>query len=351
MTEPRPVSKEPIPVSQYDFHLPPELIAQHPVEPRDASRLLVVNRRSGELHDRVFSDLPSLLEPRDLIVVNDTRVFPARLAVRRKTGGNVELLLLSQRGDSEWVAMARPGRRLREGEELIVLNRDDEETPDIVTMVERWKDQFVVVLDRGVVERHGRVPLPPYIQETLSDPERYQTVYASEAGSAAAPTAGMHFTDRLIKACERAGASFAHVTLHVGLDTFQPIKVDDAREHQMHSEWYRIPNPSEIRGAKEEGRRIIAIGTTSVRTLESAAPAILSANSPAPIVGRTQLFITPGYDFRIVDALVTNFHLPRTTLMLLVSAFGGDALVRAAYEHAIRERYRFFSFGDAMLIV
>jgi S-adenosylmethionine:tRNA ribosyltransferase-isomerase len=351
LAELRSGARRPIPMSRVDYDLPPELIAQRPAEPRDSSRLLVMDRRTGGLQDRRFSDLPEYLRPGDLVVVNDTRVFPARLIARRETGGGVEFLLLSQEDDGCWLAMARPGRRLRPGEVLSLLDHDDATTADTVEVLGRKSDQVVVSLDPTVIERHGRVPLPPYIRDTLTDPGRYQTVYARTTGSAAAPTAGMHFTDDVISACRGAGATFSRVTLHVGLDTFQPIKVENARDHEMHSEWYRVPNPKEIREAKESGRRIIAVGTTSVRTLESASAAILGSDSEDAIAGRTDLFITPGYYFRLVDAMVTNFHLPRTTLMLLVAAFAGEKAIRTAYAHAIRERYRFYSFGDAMLIV
>jgi S-adenosylmethionine:tRNA ribosyltransferase-isomerase len=340
-----------IPVSRFDYDLPPHLIAQHPIEPRDASRLLVLDRRTGCLADRQFVDLPSLLVPGDLLVINDTRVFPARILTRRESGGGVEILLLARAGDTTWLSLAKPGRKLRDGEVLVILDDDGSETPDVVTVVERRDGQFVMAVDSDVIERRGRTPLPPYIHESLSDPERYQTVYASERGSAAAPTAGMHFTEAVMEECIRAGASFARVTLHVGLDTFQPIKSDDARDHRMHTEWFRIGDPDVIRAARRERRRIIAIGTTSVRTLEAAATRIIDSEDSEPIAGRTDLFITPGYEFKVVDAMVTNFHLPRTTLMLLVSALAGEDRIRHAYEHAIRQRYRFLSFGDAMLIV
>ncbi|HUG15482.1 MAG TPA: tRNA preQ1(34) S-adenosylmethionine ribosyltransferase-isomerase QueA [Thermomicrobiales bacterium] len=351
MTDSCPDVGRPIPVAQFDYDLPPELIAQAPIEPRDASRLLVIDRTAGRLHDRQFRDLPQFLTHGDLIVVNDTRVFPARLAAVRGTGGGVELLLLRPICDTTWLAMARPGRRLREGERLLVLDRHGEQVTSSVTIERRQGGQFVVSLESDTIEQFGRIPLPPYIRTAICDPSRYQTVYADEQGSAAAPTAGMHFTTELMDACVAAGATFARVTLHVGLDTFQPLKTDDARKHHMHSEWFRISEPDDIRSAKAGGRRVIAIGTTSVRTLESAAERILDDRASTPIDGFTNLFITPGYSFNVVDAMVTNFHLPRTTLMLLVSAFAGHGLIREAYEHAIRERYRFFSFGDAMLIV
>ncbi|MDQ3547758.1 MAG: tRNA preQ1(34) S-adenosylmethionine ribosyltransferase-isomerase QueA [Chloroflexota bacterium] len=352
MTDPRP---EPLPVERYDYEVPPELIAQQPAEPRDSARLLVVSRSSGALTDRVFRDLPSLLQPGDLVVVNDTRVMPARLMATRASGGRIELLLLVRLPDGTWRSLARPARRLRHGETLTLMDHDDTVTTDTVHVVERDSEAVVVSFaDEGAIQRHGRVPLPPYIRDTSADPERYQTVYSREPRSAAAPTAGLHFTPDVMEACRERGIDFASVTLHVGLDTFQPIKTADARDHQIHSEWFEISEETMIAvaQAKRTGRRIVAVGTTSVRTLESAADAILStASRAASISGPTGLYITPGYQYQIVDAMLTNFHLPRTTLLLLVSAFAGEELVRAAYAHAIQERYRFYSFGDAMLIV
>ena len=352
MTDPRP---EPIPVERYDYELPVELIAQEPAEPRDAARLLVVSRTDGSLADRVFSELPDLLQPGDLIVVNDTRVMPARLIARRSSGGRVELLLLERLGGGNWRSLARPARRLRVGESLALSGHDDTPTSDHVTVVERDEESVIVAFDdETAIQRHGRVPLPPYIRDSHADPERYQTVYSRAMGSAAAPTAGLHFTQAVIDACESRGIEFARVTLHVGLDTFQPIKTADAREHQIHSEWYQVSveTLNQIRDAKLAGRRIVAIGTTSVRTLESIAEQVHSGDRfSEPLAGATRLYITPGYAFKIVDAMLTNFHLPRTTLLLLVSAFAGEGLIRSAYRHAIEERYRFYSFGDAMLIV
>lgn len=344
-----------LPVERFDYELPPELIARQPAEPRDASRLLVVSRDDGSLSDRVFRELPSLLRPGDLIVINDTRVMPARLFARRATGGQVELLLLSRLPDGRWKAIARPARRLRPGETLRLLDHDGSVSTDVVIIGDREDDALVVTFtDETAIERRGRVPLPPYIHDTRADPERYQTVYSRESGSAAAPTAGLHFTTDVMAACRGREIDFASVTLHVGLDTFQPIKTADARDHTIHSEWFEVPAESvaTIAGAKRAGRRIVAVGTTSVRTLESAADAILRVDAASSAVsGSTRLYITPGYEYRIVDLMLTNFHLPRTTLLLLVSAFAGEDLVRAAYAHAVRERYRFYSFGDAMLIV
>ena len=271
----------------------------------------------------------------------------------RASGGRVELLLLNRLATGVWTALARPARRLHPDETLILLDRAGAISGHRLTVQGRDGDSVSVVIDDEAASEHcGVAPLPPYIEQRLDDEERYQTVYAAHSGSAAAPTAGMHFTDRVFAACRERGISFVTVTLHVGLDTFQPIKTDDAYDHQMHSEWYEVSSATaqQIRVAKAEGRRIIAVGTTSVRTLESAATSIL-ADDLFSLRGSTQLFITPGFEFRVVDGMVTNFHLPRTTLMLLVSALAGENLIRAAYSHAVERRYRFLSFGDAMLIV
>lgn len=352
MTDSRSV---PLPVERFDYHLPPELIAQSPVEPRDAARLLVVSRSDGSLRDRIFRDVPELLRPGDVVVVNDTRVLPARLIARRDSGGRIEFLLLSRLADGSWRALARPARRLRQDESLTLLGQDENETPDRVHVVGREEDSLIIAFDDELaIQRSGRIPLPPYIRESISDPERYQTVYSREPGSAAAPTAGLHFTDGVMDECRRRGITFATVTLHVGLDTFQPIKTADARDHHIHSEWYEVSSETieKIKAAKREGRRVVAVGTTSVRTLESIADVIVDEDAEVESrSGPTRLYITPGYEYRVVDVMITNFHLPRTTLLLLVAAFAGEELMKQAYEHAIEERYRFYSFGDAMLIV
>lgn len=348
------MSDRPIPIDWFDYDLPSDLIAQHPIEPRDAARLLVVDRASDSLSDRTFRDLPDLLNPGDLIVVNDTRVLPARLFARRPTGGQVELLLLHRNADGAWQALGRPARRMRAGERLALLDSSGEATDDRVEVVGRDGEQVLVRFDDDrAIERDGRVPLPPYIHEHLDDPERYQTVYAREAGSSAAPTAGMHFTPEVIASCEARGVQLASITLHVGLGTFQPIKTADARDHQMHAEVYSVsPEAVEaIRSTRAAGGRVLAVGTTSVRTLETVAGSVLASEPAEPLAGATRLYITPGRPFALVDLMLTNFHLPRTTLLLLVAAFAGDDLMRRAYAHAIAERYRFYSFGDAMLIV
>jgi S-adenosylmethionine:tRNA ribosyltransferase-isomerase len=309
---------------ELDYELPAELIAQHPLEPRDDSRLLVFDRRSGAIRHRRFAELPDELSG-ELVVVNDTRVVPARLRLRRESGGEAEVLLLEPlNGDGTWEALARPTKRLRPGERL-----------GPVELLEhlgegRWRLRL-----EG--EPGGEAPLPPYIVEPLADPERYQTVYARERGSAAAPTAGLHFTPELLERLD-----VERVTLHVGLDTFRPLAVDDLAEHRMHSERYRVEPAAweRIRAAE----RVLAVGTTTVRVLESLARG-------APLAGRTDLFVTPGFEFRRVDALLTNFHLPRSTLLALVMAFAGVEESRELYRIAIAERYRFYSFGDAMLVL
>jgi S-adenosylmethionine:tRNA ribosyltransferase-isomerase len=310
--------------SELDYDLPPELIAQRPLERRDDSRLLVAERASGVVRHRRFRDLPDELAEGALVVVNDTRVIPARLRVRRETGGEAEVLLLEPAGDGLWEALARPTKRLRPGMRLGPAELVEH------TGGGRW----LVRLDG---EPEGEAPLPPYITEPLADAERYQTVYADDPGSAAAPTAGLHFTPELL-----AGLDVERVTLHVGLDTFRPVAADDLADHEIHSERYRVERAAweRIRAAE----RVVAVGTTTVRVLESLARG-------APLEGRTTLFVTPGFEFRRVDALVTNFHLPRSTLLALVMAFAGVAETRRLYRLAIEERYRFYSFGDAMLLL
>ena len=309
--------------SELDYELPPELIAQRPLEHRDASRLLVYDRETKAVEHARFSDLPTLLAPETLVVVNDTRVLAARLLLERPTGGKAEILLLERLDGDVWEALARPSRRLKAGTSL-----------GPVELLEslgegRWRVRLVG-------EPAGEAPLPPYITEPLGDPERYQTVYADEPGSAAAPTAGLHFTPELL-----AALGPERVTLHVGLDTFRPVSSDELDDHVLHSERYEVTEQAwhAIRSA----RHVTAVGTTTVRVLESLA-------RDAPLSGRTSLFVTPGFEFRRVDSLVTNFHLPRSSLLALVMAFAGVDETRRLYEHAIEERYRFYSFGDAMLI-
>ncbi len=318
--------------SELDYDLPPELIAQHPAERRDASRLLVADRATGDVRHRTFSDLPEEIGGY-LTVVNDTRVVPARLRVRRETGGGVEVLLLEPTGDGEWEALARPSRRLRPGERL--RTGDTVSLGPSVELVEalgegRWRVRL-----EG--DPRGELPLPPYIRERPADPERYQTVYAHHAGSAAAPTAGLHFTEELLGRIDNE-----RITLHVGLDTFRPLTAGTLEEHELHGERYSVEPAAWTR--IEAAERVLAVGTTTTRVLETLARG-------AALAGRSDLFITPGFAFARVDALLTNFHLPRTTLLALVMAFAGVERTRELYEAAIRERYRFYSFGDAMLVL
>lgn len=341
-------------VHEFDYDLPSESIAQTPVEPRDASRLLVVDRRNGSLSHRHFRDLPDFLRPEDVLVINDTRVLPARLLGRKRvTGGRVELMLLHPAGgDDLWEVLVRPGKRLppgaavqfSDGLEATILER----TPSGGRIARFSWDQetpFATVLSRV-----GQVPLPPYIHANLADPERYQTVYATASGSAAAPTAGLHFTPSLLERVKSLGIATATVTLHVGLGTFRPVQVDEVEEHEMHAEYYEVSPEAAalINARKNAGGRLVAVGTTSARTMESVASPDGTVHAGA---GWTDIFIYPGYRFRAVDSLVTNFHLPRSTLLMLVSAFAGRETVLNAYQEAVRQGYRFYSFGDAMLII
>jgi S-adenosylmethionine:tRNA ribosyltransferase-isomerase len=311
--------------SELEYSLPAELIAQRPLERRDASRLLVYERSTGAIRHRCFGDLPDELEAGELVVLNDTRVLPARIRVRRSSGGEAEVLLLESTGeDGIWEGLARPSRRLRAGQRL-----------GPVELIEPLGDGRWLL--RLCAQPEGEAPLPPYITEPLDDPERYQTVYAAREGSAAAPTAGLHFTPDVL-----ARLDVERVTLHIGLDTFRPIAVDDLAEHRLHSERYDVTPPAWRR--IESAGRILAVGTTTVRVLESLARG-------APLAGRTELFVTPGFEFRRVDAVLTNFHLPRSTLLALVMAFAGVEETRQLYRLAIAERYRFYSFGDAMLVL
>lgn len=339
----------PLRTSDFDYHLPPDRIAQTPVEPRDAARLLVLDRVSGSLSHHHFRDLPLFLRPGDLLVANDSRVRPARLLGHKlPSGGRVELLLLKPVDALTWETLAR-GRRLTPGARLSL--GDGQARAEIVGETEaggrivRFDDPIEPLLPQI-----GIMPLPPYIHTTLTDTERYQTVYSRVVGSAAAPTAGLHFTPELIQRLADMGVGFAFVTLHVGLDTFRPVEVEDAHSHVMHSEWAELSaaTAQAIAATKAHGGRVIAVGTTAVRVLETAA---LATSPLAAYAGWTRLFITPGYEFRVVDGLITNFHLPRSTLLMLVSAFASREAIHAAYQTAIAENYRFFSFGDAMLIL
>ncbi|MFZ5920065.1 MAG: tRNA preQ1(34) S-adenosylmethionine ribosyltransferase-isomerase QueA [Chloroflexota bacterium] len=338
--------------SDFDYPLPDSSIAQTPVEPRDSSRLLVLHRDTGTLEHRTFREISEYLRPGDLLVLNRTRVIPARIYARKPTGGRVELLLLRRLDKLTWEALVG-GKGLTVGKTIRV---EDGPSAGIVGLLNG--SERVVRFDEPIepyFPKVGHVPLPPYIHKELSDPERYQTVYAREPGSAAAPTAGLHFTPRLLDELQARGVGLAYVTLHVGLDTFAPVTEDDPTEHKIHTEWCELPaeTAEAINRARASGGRIIAVGTTSVRTLESVAnlQSPISNSQVSAYVGSTSLFILPGYQFKLVDAMVTNFHLPKSTLIMLVSAFAGRETVLSAYQTAVREGYRFYSFGDAMLIL
>lgn len=337
--------------SDFYYDLPEELIAQDPIPDRSASRLLCLDRKSGSIRHEHFSDLPSHLGEGDCLVINDTKVIPARLYGRREeTGGAVEVLLLKRLADSSWECLVRPGKKCRPGSRLeFGEGRLRAEITDVVEDGNRIiRFEFDGIFEE-ILDELGEMPLPPYIRHKLAEKDRYQTVYARVSGSAAAPTAGLHFTEELLEKIKSSGVKIAHVTLHVGLGTFRPVKAEEIADHHMHTEFYQIDEDQAalINSVRKNGGRIICVGTTSVRTLESAADenGCLHAGS-----GETNIFIYPGYRFRITDALITNFHLPESTLIMLVSAFAGREKVLNAYSEAVRERYRFFSFGDAMLI-
>ena len=341
--------------SDFDYHLPPDMIAQTPMEPRDHSRLLTLDRSSGQVGHRRFYDLPDLLGEGDLLVFNDSRVFPARLIGRREPSGReIELLLLTRVGEGVWRSLVRPGRRMREGAEFVVSDgAGDTEARGRVLEVEEAGTRIVSFEDESALRDVGVIPLPPYIHETLEDPERYQTVYSDREGSAAAPTAGLHFTQSLLDRLGDIGVEKAFVTLHVGWDSFRPVKSESADEHEMHSEYWELSERSAdmINSAKREGRRVISVGTTAVRLLENVA--MLGRGADGPLKegsGWVDLFITPGFEFSAIDGLITNFHLPRSTLLMLVSAFAGRDNILSAYRTAVERGYRFYSFGDAMLI-
>ncbi|HEY0070394.1 MAG TPA: tRNA preQ1(34) S-adenosylmethionine ribosyltransferase-isomerase QueA [Chloroflexia bacterium] len=356
-------------IEQFDYSLPPELIAQTPVEPRDHARLLVVDRATGSLEHRRFYEIADYLKPGDLLVANESKVLPARLlGYKVGTGGKVEVLLLRPAPQPEeeggepatWEALVSPGRRVKEGTRLGFGDAGGEPYLEATVVARTELGGRLLRFDRPprpLLDALGQMPLPPYIHEKLSDPTRYQTVYARTEGSAAAPTAGLHFTRRLIDELKGQGVGFATVVLHVGLDTFRPVHEENVEEHPMHSEWYSLPQETAetITRTRAAGGRVVAVGTTSVRVLETAAQAqgIDAEDRTQPVragEGWSRLYIRPGYRFGLVDAMITNFHLPRTTLLMLVSAFAGRELVLRAYDEAIRERYRFYSFGDAMLL-
>lgn len=343
----------------FDYELPKHLIAQHPIEPRDSARLLVLHRQSGQIDHRSFAELGEYVVKPDCLVVNETRVLPARLrASRAESGGAVEVLLLRERWAGAWEALVKPGRRVNPGERLVFAAAPAEAPADPVTarVVERIEGggrliQFPEGVDVvALAHRVGEVPLPPYISEPIDDPERYQTVFARSERSAAAPTAGLHFTTELLGRLDQAGVALARIELDVGLDTFRPVTEDEVEDHPIHKERYTVSETAAhlMSQARERGGRIVCVGTTSVRAVESAAG---EDGSVKAAHGHTDLFIYPGHRFKVTDAMVTNFHLPRTTLLMLVCAFAGRDLVMRAYQEAVREKYRFFSFGDAMLIL
>ena len=337
--------------SDFYFDLPEELIAQDPLEDRSASRLLVLNKETGETEHKIFRDIVNLINPGDCLVLNNTRVIPARLlGVKEDTGAHVEVFLLKKLTKDTWETLVKPGKKLKPGARVIF--GDGLLTATILDTMEEGIRKVLFEYDgifEEVLDKLGEMPLPPYITHKLKDRDRYQTVYARYDGSAAAPTAGLHFTKELLTELEAKGVRIAYVTLHVGLGTFRPVKVDDVANHHMHSEHYIITGEAAdiINTTKENGGRVICVGTTSCRTIESAAD---DTGKVIPGENDTQIFIYPGYSFRVLDALITNFHLPESTLVMLVSALAGREHVLAAYEEAVKERYRFFSFGDAMFI-
>lgn len=361
--------------ADFDYHLPESSIAQTPAEPRDSSRLLILHRDSSDVEHRIFRDLSLLLQPNDLLVLNRTRVIPARIFAKKETGGRVELLLLRRRDELTWEALVG-GKGLNVGKKVVVESDDSSRRSEMpksgdfglrAEIIEILEGSERLIKFSEPIEPYfpkvGNVPLPPYIHEKLTDPERYQTVYSRDVGSAAAPTAGLHFTPQLLDELRDKGVKLAYVTLHVGLDTFAPVTEDDPAEHKIHTEWCELPQETAdlINHTKQIGGRVVAVGTTSVRTLESAGQATVDrgqqtmVHRPPSIVAAyaapTNIFILPGYQFKVVDAMITNFHLPKSTLIMLVSAFAGREKILSAYETAIKDGYRFYSFGDAMFIV
>ena len=339
-------------VKDFYFGLPQELIAQDPLEDRASSRLLVLDKKTGEVTHRGFRDILEYLKPGDCLVINDTKVIPARLfGVKEDTGAKIEVLLLKRREHDIWETLVKPGKKAKPGTRIVfgegLLTGTVLETVDDGNRLIQFSYEGIF---EEILDQLGQMPLPPYITHQLKDKNRYQTVYAKHDGSAAAPTAGLHFTKELLKQIEDMGVKIAHVTLHVGLGTFRPVKVENVQDHHMHSEFYMVEESEakKVNDTKEAGGRVICVGTTSCRTVESAADENGRLKSGS---GWTDIFIYPGYEFKILDALITNFHLPESTLVMLVSALAGREHVLAAYEEAIKERYRFFSFGDAMLIL
>lgn len=338
-------------VKDYDYDLPEELIAQDPLEDRSSSRLMVLDRQTGDVEHRHFTDILEYLHPGDCLVINNTKVIPARLfGVKEDTQAKIEVLLLKRKENDIWETLVKPGKKAKPGTKLVF--GDGLLTAEVVDVVEEGNRLIQFHYDgifEEILDQLGQMPLPPYITHQLKDKNRYQTVYAKYDGSAAAPTAGLHFTKELLQKVKDMGVDIAEVTLHVGLGTFRPVKVDNVLDHHMHSEFYMVSQEAadKINRAKESGHRVIAVGTTSTRTLEAAADENGRLHETS---GWTEIFIYPGYQFKVIDALITNFHLPQSTLVMLVSALAGRERVLHAYEIAVKERYRFFSFGDAMLI-
>lgn len=338
-------------VKDYDYDLPEELIAQDPLEDRSSSRLMVLDRQTGDVEHRHFTDILEYLHPGDCLVINNTKVIPARLfGVKEDTQAKIEVLLLKRKENDIWETLVKPGKKAKPGTKLVF--GDGLLTAEVVDVVEEGKRLIQFHYDgifEEILDQLGQMPLPPYITHQLKDKNRYQTVYAKYDGSAAAPTAGLHFTKELLQKVKDMGVDIAEVTLHVGLGTFRPVKVDNVLDHHMHSEFYMVSQEAadKINRAKENGHRVIAVGTTSTRTLEAAADENGHLQETS---GWTEIFIYPGYQFKVIDALITNFHLPQSTLVMLVSALAGREHVLHAYETAVKEKYRFFSFGDAMLI-
>tara|TARA_B100001123_G_scaffold53524_1_gene56290 strand:+ start:2584 stop:3627 length:1044 start_codon:yes stop_codon:yes gene_type:complete len=343
--------------NDFDYHLPEELIAQIPLIDRSASRLLIVNRTSNSLVHETFNNITEYLREGDVMVFNQSKVIPARFyGVRDDTNGKVEILLLRKVKHSIWQALARPGRRLRPGTSISILDKEGERSGIQIEVTESdmYGIKTIRMSNENYIDTLGHMPLPPYIHEKLEDPARYQTVYAKETGSVAAPTAGLHFSHNTMKDIENLGVLTAYVTLHVGLDTFRPVQEDNPMDHHIHTEYYEVDQPTAaiLNNAKEENRRIIAVGTTSVRVLEQLGDNMIQSGSKIieAASGDANIFILPGHKFKCVDAMVTNFHLPKSTLLMLVSAFASHNQIKQVYSEAIRQKYRFYSFGDAMFI-
>lgn len=338
-------------VSEFDFYLPEELIAQHPKEKRDESRLMVVDKKDGEIKHKVFKDIIDYINQGDCLVLNNTRVLPARLiGEKENTGGKMEFLLLKRLESNLWETLVKPGKRAKVGSRFVFgggeLKAEVKEIGEEGSRIVKFEYEGIF---EEVLDRLGQMPLPPYITEQLEDRERYQTVYSKEVGSAAAPTAGLHFTEELMNKLKEKGVNICFVTLHVGLGTFRPVKVEDIEEHHMHSEYYTMSKETAdiINEAKKKGGKIIAVGTTSCRTLETIGD---NSGKVSEESGWTDIFMYPGYKFKVVDTIITNFHLPQSTLLMLVSAFSSKDIIMKAYDIAVKEKYRFFSFGDAMII-